>query len=203
MVKKFSDKIVEFLFLRARIVFSMKIYTKGGDQGETGLLGGVRVPKDDLRIQTYGTLDELNAVLGVVLADSSLPTDVRTRLLRVQGELFQLGAELATPRNKKTSASLLDASHVQTLETEIDAMEDSLSPLRTFILPGGVLASAQIHLARTVSRRAERQLITLHRAEPCRSVSLQYLNRLSDYFFVTARFVNHLHGVQDTPWISP
>jgi cob(I)alamin adenosyltransferase len=181
----------------------MKIYTKGGDQGETGLLGGVRVPKDDLRIRTYGTLDELNAVFGLILADSHLPLQVRTRLLRIQGELFQLGAELATPRSKKSGAVVLEITHVQSLENEIDEMELTLSPLQTFILPGGSLASSQIHLARTVSRRAEREMVTLNRAEPLRLVALQYLNRLSDYLFVTARFVNHLQGGVDTPWISP
>ncbi len=181
----------------------MKIYTKSGDQGETGLLGGVRVPKDDLRIRTYGTLDELNAVLGVILADLGLSAEVRLRILRIQGELFQLGAELATPRSKKSSTTLLELSHVQSLEKEIDEMEATLTPLRTFILPGGVEASAHIHLARTVSRRAEREMITLHRAEPLRPVALQYLNRLSDYLFVMARFVNHLQGGVDTPWISP
>lgn len=181
----------------------MKIYTKGGDQGETGLLGGVRVAKDDLRIRTYGTLDELNAVLGLVLADRNLDREVSIRLLRVQGELFQLGAELATPRNKTSSVTLLQNQHVEALEKEIDAMEAALPPLRTFILPGGSLGSAQIHLARTVSRRAERELISLHRAEPLRAEVLRYVNRLSDYLFVTARFVNQSQGGQDTPWISP
>ncbi len=203
MVKMFSDKIVEFLERGATISPKMKIYTKTGDQGETGLLGGVRVPKDDLRIRTYGTLDELNAILGMVLSEPGLQAEVKGRLLRVQGELFQLGAELATPRNKKSTGALIDHPHVLMLEKEIDAMELALAPLQTFILPGGVVASAQIHFARTVSRRAERELITLHRAEPVRNVVLQYLNRLSDYLFVTARFVNCVQGGAETPWLSP
>ena len=181
----------------------MKIYTKSGDQGETGLIGGVRVAKDDHRIRTYGTLDELNAILGMILADASLAQEIRVRILRIQGELFQLGAELATPRNKRSLSALIEASHVSALESEIDVMEASLSPLKTFILPGGTMASSQVHFARTVSRRAERELITLNRAEPCRPVVLQYLNRLSDYLFVTARYVNQVQGGKDTPWISP
>ncbi len=198
-----SDKIVEILFWPATIKRKMKIYTKGGDRGETGLLGGVRVPKDDLRIRTYGTLDELNAGLGMVLADPGLPEVVRLGLSRVQGELFQMGAELATPRNRRGSTALLEEVHVTALEREIDEMEQVLPPLKTFILPGGGMSSALLHVARTVSRRAERELVTLHRAEPVRPVLLQYLNRLSDYLFVVARFLNHVQGKVDTPWISP
>lgn len=180
----------------------MKIYTKVGDKGETSLYGGTRVPKDDLRIRTYGTLDELNSVLGIVLSDPSLSVEIHTRLLRTQGELFQLGAELATPRGKNNASEPLELPHVKQLEEEIDSMEKQLSPLKTFILPGGAPPSAWIHLARTVSRRAERELATLHRSEPVRAVVLQYLNRLSDYLFVTARFANQLAGVKDIPWHS-
>ena len=181
----------------------MKIYTKGGDAGETGLRGGVRVPKDDLRIEAYGTLDELNAVLGGVLAASDVPADLRKMLLRVQGEIFQLGAELASPRGKSSGLALIDLPEIEALEKEIDQMELKLKPLKTFILPGGTPASAQVHFARTVSRRAERKLVTLHRAEPLRPTVLQYVNRLSDALFVVARFLNHVKQVEDIPWIAP
>ena len=182
----------------------MKIYTKGGDQGETSLFGGVRVPKDDLRIRAYGALDELNAVLGLVLSEGEkLPSDIQKALARLQGELFQLGAELATPRGKKVSTQLLEAPHIEALEKHIDSMESELKPLKTFILPGGCKASALAHFARTVSRRAERDLITLNRAEPVRPIVLQYVNRLSDYLFVIARYLNLSAKKDDIPWIAP
>jgi cob(I)alamin adenosyltransferase len=181
----------------------MKIYTKKGDAGETGLYGNVRVPKDDLRIRTYGTLDELNAHLGLTLCDATLAPELGSRILRIQGELFQLGAELATPRGKSTGIKLIDQPEIDLLEKEIDAMEAALSPLKTFILPGGSRSSALLHLARTVSRRAERELVSLHRGEPQRAQVLQYLNRMSDYLFVCARFANHGEHVADVPWTAP
>ena len=181
----------------------MKIYTKGGDAGETALYGGARIQKNALRIQAYGTIDELNAVLGMVVVDEGLPADVKARLLRIQGELFQLGAELATPRDKKLASRLIDSALITLQENEIDEMERALSPLKTFILPGGSQGGAFLHLARTVGRRAEREVVTLHQLEPVRAEVLQYLNRLSDYLFVCARFVNLVGGVADVPWISP
>jgi cob(I)alamin adenosyltransferase len=179
----------------------MKIYTKKGDAGETSLYGGQRVPKDDLRIRTYGTFDEVNAILGIVLTEPGLSEEVSTRLFRMQGELFQLGAELATPRGKSVGIQLIEQSQVDAMEHEIDQMESKLLPLKTFILPGGGRASTWVHLARTVSRRAERDLISLNREEQLRPTILQYVNRMSDYFFVTARFLNFLAGKLDTPWI--
>jgi cob(I)alamin adenosyltransferase len=181
----------------------MKIYTKGGDRGETGLFGGTRVPKDDLRIRTYGTLDEANAALGMAICQEGIPQEVQVRLKRIQGELFQLGAELATPRGKRIGMALIEDAHVEALEKEIDAMEAQLTPLKTFILPGGTAGSSWAHMARTISRRAERELVTLNRAEPMRPVTLHYLNRLSDYLFVTARFLNHSAQVADVPWVAP
>lgn len=181
----------------------MKIYTKKGDAGETGLFGNVRVPKDDLRIRTYGTIDELNATLGLALAESDIPKIVSDRICRLQAELFQLGAELATPRGKSVPTALIQDAHVHEMETEIDQMEGELSPLKTFILPGGSRLSSLLHFARTVSRRAERELISLNRAEPCRPTVLQYMNRLSDYLFVSARYANHLAQVADIPWSPP
>lgn len=179
----------------------MKIYTKTGDQGETGLISGERVPKDHLRLRCYGAVDELNANLGLVLA--TLEDEfLKNALSRIQGELFQIGAELATPRGSKTPSSLVGEENLKHLEDEIDQMEKELSPLKNFILPGGMPVAATLHLARTVSRRTERELITLHRAEPVRQELLQYLNRLSDYFFVASRRVNHIAGVEETPWSS-
>ena len=150
----------------------MKIYTKTGDSGETGLYGGARVLKDNIRIQTYGTLDELNATLGMALAEAGLPPVLQNQLLRIQGELFQLGAELATPTGKTVAISLIEASQIESLENEIDSMEIQLKPLKTFILPGGLKAAAVLHFARTVGRRAERELITLNRSEPVRPIVL-------------------------------
>ncbi len=182
----------------------MKIYTKKGDEGQTGLFGGERVSKDHLRIRAYGTLDELNAALGMALAVQHPGAEVLgVRLLRIQGELFQMGAELATPRGKTVSTDLIGQSHVEQMEIEIDEMERGLEPLKSFILPGGSPLSAHLHFARTVSRRAERELVVLHRAEPLRAELMQYANRMSDYFFVAARFANHVASRADIPWVAP
>jgi cob(I)alamin adenosyltransferase len=185
----------------------MKIYTKRGDEGETGLYGGDRVPKDHLRIRSYGTLDELNASLGVALAalDASAKTasKLAASIIRIQGELFQLGAELATPRGKQMSTQVVSAADIARLETEIDEMEKTLPPLKSFILPGGAPSAAFLHLARTICRRAEREIVILHRAEPLPPTPLQYVNRLSDYLFVAARFLNHGAGQADLPWTAP
>ena len=183
----------------------MKIYTKGGDHGQTGLLGGQRVPKDHLRLHTYGTFDELNAFIGLVLAEPTLGKDssVRVGLARVQSELFQLGAELATPPGKPVSTRLIQPEEIARLEREIDAMEAKLPPLHSFILPGGSKAAAHLHLSRTVCRRAERELVVLNRSEPVRAEVLGYVNRLSDYLFVAARYANHELSVSDVPWTAP
>ena len=178
----------------------MKIYTKKGDAGETGLFGNIRVPKDDARIQTYGTFDELNAIIGLVIAEGELPKQTSTTLLRIQNELFQLGAELATPRGKTSGVTLIDADRIKELENEIDAMEAKLQPLKTFILPGGAKSSALLHFARTICRRAERSLISLNRADSVRAEVLQYVNRLSDHLFVCARFANASQKVNDVAW---
>ena len=181
----------------------MKIYTKGGDAGETGLYGGDRVPKDHHRIRTYGTLDELNSALGLAQAAGGLPGELAARLGRIQGELFQLGAELATPRGKEVKTAAIDDPHIALLESEIDSMEAALEPLKTFILPGGSPGASFLHLARSISRRAERELVSLNRAEPTRTAVMKYVNRLSDYLFVCARFANHLAKTRDIPWIAP
>ncbi len=184
----------------------MKIYTKSGDQGETALLGGNRVQKSHPRVSTYGTLDEGNSMIG--LAISFLPpeaTHTLARLNRIQNELFVLGSELATQAGAKSSISLLGASSVQQLESEIDEMETSLEPLKNFILPSGSSAGSALHLARTVIRRAERECVELKVSlnEEVRPEVIHYLNRLSDYLFVAARFVNKNLKKPETIWIAP
>ncbi len=178
----------------------MKIYTKTGDKGETGLIGGVRVPKDHLRIEVYGTLDELNSHLGITLTELSKDSPLRAPLTAIQRSVFDLGSELATPPGAKTSSTLIGNNETLTLEQCIDQFETQLEPLKQFILPGGCRAAAQLHLARTVSRRAERTAVHLHHLEPLRAEVLNYLNRLSDFLFVSARLANHLAGVVEEKW---
>ncbi|HEX3658850.1 MAG TPA: cob(I)yrinic acid a,c-diamide adenosyltransferase [Pirellulales bacterium] len=177
----------------------MKIYTKTGDDGQTGLFGGPRVAKDAPRIEAYGTVDELNAVLGIARC-AQLPADVDALLARVQHELFDLGAELATPDPAKFNMRGLGAAQIQTLEQAIDTFEAELAPLKQFILPGGTLGAAQLHLARTVCRRAERRIVALAAVEPIASELVVYLNRLGDLLFVLARLANARAGQQDVLW---
>jgi cob(I)alamin adenosyltransferase len=181
----------------------MKIYTKTGDDGTTGLYGGERVGKDHPRIATCGAVDELNAVLGGALC-LTLEPDSATILAKVQHDLFALGAELATPRHhadKLTARSTgLSNDDIAALERVIDQKEALLPPLKQFILPGGSEAAARLHWARAVCRRAERALVALHRDQPVRQEILIYVNRLSDLLFVLARFANHHLGRDDVPW---
>jgi cob(I)alamin adenosyltransferase len=179
----------------------LKIYTKTGDDGTTGLLGSKRVAKDDPRIDAYGTVDELNAVLGIARA-TGFDAEVDTILEQVQNELFTLGSALADPDPSGPFHALVKPELAEGLERRIDALESKLPPLTRFILPGGSAASAQIHLARTVCRRAERLVVKLGH-EPGEHVPetvIVYLNRLSDALFVIARYVNRLAGVDDVPW---
>jgi cob(I)alamin adenosyltransferase len=175
----------------------MKIYTKTGDKGETGLFGGVRVRKDDIQVEAYGTIDELNALLGVARA-SLESVEVAEKLRHIQDELFTLGAEVACAKGKtdRLKMHLVDEEAIQRLESWIDESESALPPLREFVLPDGTLGGAHLHLARTVARRAERRCWTLE----LRAEVLIYLNRLSDLLFVLARHVNHLEGAKETPW---
>jgi len=179
----------------------VKIYTKTGDQGWTGLFRGPRVRKDDLRITAYGELDELNAVLGMVRA-ADVPAEVETVLNRVQHELFELGAELATPQAVEAGMATLQPAQVLALEDEIDRWDARLPALQNFILPGGSPAGATLHLARTVCRRVERSVITLQAAEgtAVRPLVVEYLNRLGDALFVLARAANQLAGRPETIW---
>lgn len=168
----------------------MKIYTRGGDKGKTSLFGGQRVSKSAIRLHAYGTLDELNAIIGSAIADGTLPMSTKTQLLRIQSLLFQIGADLATPLDSSANILRMDTSHASTLETWIDEMEAHLTPLTSFILPGGSAAGAKLHEARTVCRRAERWIVELENSEPVTEAVIVIVNRLSDYLFVAARFVN-------------
>jgi cob(I)alamin adenosyltransferase len=185
----------------------MKIYTKTGDDGTTGLIGGGRVRKCDPRIECSGTVDELNAAIG--LAASALATnpvareiDLFAHLRQVQNDLFVIGSHLATPEESPHRSSLpgLDEQMVTRLEMQIDAAETQLPKLRNFILPGGSEAAARLHLARTICRRAERLLVDFSLDRPVPGIVLTYLNRLSDWLFVQARLANHLAGVEDVLW---
>ena len=182
----------------------MKIYTKTGDKGETGLFAGGRVRKDDDRIEAYGTVDELNAMLGLARAEP-LPLEVEQTLLRVQSELFSVGAELATPEPAKHGTALIGDPQIALLEQAIDRMEKSLAPLKHFILPAGSRGACQLHVARGVCRRAERRVVTLANP-PDLQISpriIRYLNRLGDYLFVAARYVNAEAKQPETQWERP
>jgi cob(I)alamin adenosyltransferase len=178
----------------------MKIYTRTGDKGDTSLFGGQRVPKDALRIEAYGTVDELNSLLGIVRSDNAQP-DIDQLLARIQDTLFVLGADLATPRSSlHSSIRRIVPSDATFLEQEIDLFESHLQPLHNFILPGGSPIASRLHFARTVCRRAERQAVRLSHAEDIGDDVVVFLNRLSDLLFVLARFANHAGNVPETPW---
>ncbi|HVT57795.1 MAG TPA: cob(I)yrinic acid a,c-diamide adenosyltransferase [Thermoanaerobaculia bacterium] len=180
-----------------------RVYTRTGDDGTTGLGGGRRVPKDSARIAAYGTVDELNSTLGVVLAAGP---DARLGpvLARIQNELFNLGSDLCVPEEDKAQLAVpvIEQRHVEALEELMDELNEELGPLANFILPGGSLAAAHLHVARTVCRRAERQLVSLSRLESIGPWTLRYLNRLSDALFVMARFENRGKGISDLLWNS-
>lgn len=180
-----------------------RIYTRTGDEGDTGLFGGGRVPKSDIRVRAYGEVDELNAALGCVLARLTGDHDeVRERLSVIQGDLFALGAHLATPPDARSRGHLppLPTGRPGEFEDWIDEADRELDPLRSFILPGGSNAGAALHLARTVCRRAERAVVALARDGEIDPAIIVYLNRLSDLLFSLARLVNHRAGEPETPW---
>ena len=176
-----------------------RIYTRGGDAGETSLGDGARVRKDDLRVEAFGTVDEANAAVG--LARLSSAGEIDAMLARIQNDLFDLGADLCTPEDGRRAAGALriQASQVARLEQEIDALNAALKPLDSFVLPGGSPAAAHLHLARTVTRRAERLVVALAAREAVNPEALKYLNRLSDHFFVLSRHVND-KGASDVLW---
>jgi cob(I)alamin adenosyltransferase len=179
-----------------------RIYTKTGDQGQTHLAGGQRVPKDALRIECYGTVDELNAFVGMACIDASESVPVLAPiLLRVQHELFNLGSILATkPEDVHPKQARITDAEIRQLEIEIDRMNADLAPLRSFVLPGGTRLNTELHVCRTVCRRAERLAVGLAREEQIPPEIIQYLNRLSDAFFVWSRWVNHSLGVSEILW---
>jgi len=179
----------------------MKIYTRGGDTGETSLFGGERVRKSAPRVSAYGEVDELNSVVGVARAEIS-HGDLRAKLETIQSSLFDLGGELATPDARAKAGPRVADADVAELERWIDALETELEPLRNFILPGGSRAASLLHLARTVCRRAERAVIALAECEEIEALSIRYLNRLSDLLFVMARVENRRAGVAEPQWIG-
>ena len=171
-----------------------KIYTKTGDDGTTGLGDGKRVAKDSARVAAYGTVDELNSAIGVVLAQE-IPAPVRETLTQAQHDLFDLGGELCIP-----GMAMVDDADVTRLESMLDAFNETLPPLKDFILPGGGMPAAHCHLARTICRRAEREVITLARSEVVRGEAIRYLNRLSDLLFVLARVLARESGHGEVLW---
>jgi cob(I)alamin adenosyltransferase len=188
-----------------------RVYTRRGDQGDTNLVGGARAPKDAPRLEAYGTVDELNAALGVVRAENAPHRDrvpacaeLDAILRRLQNELFDLGAELATPAD-----AFVEGMHrtteadVTRLETVLDRCQAELAPLESFVLPGGGLVSAHLHVARTICRRAERDVLRLMRVESVSAAPLAYLNRLSDLLFVLSRWIGHHLGEAELLWERP
>lgn len=181
---------------------SFKIYTKTGDKGQTSLIGGTRVPKSHIRIESYGTVDELNSYLGLV-TDFCDNSKINLWLREIQDRLFTLGAALATTPEKEVKMKLPDLhySDVEWLESCIDEMNEVLPEMRSFILPGGHQGASACHIARCICRRAERLCVDMReREEEVSDIILQYLNRLSDFLFVLARYITHINGKEEIPW---
>ena len=193
----------ESTFNEPRVALN-RIYTRTGDSGDTALVGGQRVPKDNLRIEVYGTVDELNAFIGAArITAESLPAvgELAVILKRIQHELFNLGSILATlPANVHPKQPRITDAEITQLEQEIDKANAVLAPLRSFVLPGGSRIDAELHICRTVCRRAERLLVSLARVENVPDDAVRYLNRLSDAFFVWSRWSNHALGASETLW---
>ena len=188
------------LFILSPYLVGMKIYTKTGDQGTTGLFGGKRVSKSNIRINAYGTVDELNSWIGL-LRDQEVNRKRANVLVEIQDRLFTVGSILATePNNSKVKIPSLSASDIEYLEKEIDLMESALEPMKSFILPGGHPAVSFCHITRTVCRRAERLTVELNDDEPIDAIVIQYLNRLSDYLFVLSRKMGTELKIVETPW---
>ena len=181
---------------------AMKIYTRTGDQGTTSLFGNQRVPKCDLRIGAYGTIDELNALFGLARAQGP-SVRLGEILERLQNQLFDLGAELASPDPSGRNTDFLQDAVIAEQEMWMDAFDQELPPLTTFVLPGGTQTAALLHMARTVCRRAEREIVDLSQTAPVREIVLKYVNRTSDLLFMMARIANAEAGVSDVPWKKP
>lgn len=181
----------------------MKIYTKTGDSGQTAFFGGERVSKSNIRIDAYGTIDELNCYIGLALTEVSAP-DIRKVLERIQNQLFVTGSDLATPdneKNKKLNITRTPESFIKQAEADIDFFNDQLDDLKNFILPGGSKSAVYLHICRTVARRAERKVVALNEQVKIGNNIIIFLNRLSDLFFVLSRFENKVSNIPDTKWI--
>lgn len=179
----------------------MKIYTKGGDKGQTSLYGGRRISKDDIRIESYGTIDELNSHAGHLISVVPSGFDQIGLLIEIQNRLFTIGSNLASDPKKDLPVPDLNEEDVLKLENAMDNMDASLAPLRAFVLPGGSVANSVAHVCRTVTRRAERRMISLAAVEEVNPILIKYVNRLSDYFFVVSRYIAHQLGHQETEWV--
>lgn len=182
------------------MVVLSRIYTRSGDDGTTGLGSGERVLKSDLRVEAFGTIDEANACIGLARLQGGESQKLDAMLARIQNDLFDLGADLCTINARKGEALRIVDAQVERLEHEIDEVNAGLQPLRSFVLPGGSKLAAHLHLARTVTRRAERLMVALHQAEKLNAPALKYVNRLSDFLFVAARFANS-QGEGDVLWV--
>ena len=181
----------------------MKIYTRTGDSGTTGLFGGDRVNKDHLRIEAYGTIDETNSYLGLARSHSNNHPEhqyLDQLLHKIQSELFILGADLATPHPTRVEVPRIEEPHVIAIEQEIDKLQDALPALKHFILPGGTVLASTLHIARTLCRRAERRTVSLQQEETVNNLAITYMNRLSDLLFVLARWVNIQMGISEERW---
>ncbi|MFV0592176.1 MAG: cob(I)yrinic acid a,c-diamide adenosyltransferase [Draconibacterium sp.] len=178
-----------------------KIYTKTGDDGTTGLVGGTRVKKYASRLEAYGTIDELNSVLGVIRS-LDIPQEITELLIRIQNKLFNIGSRLASDEkgDEITFGLAVQKEDIEVLEKAIDQYQEELPELRNFILPGGELSVAQCHVARTICRRAERRIVEFSEQENVQPELIKYINRLSDYLFVLARYLGHKKGIDETPW---
>jgi cob(I)alamin adenosyltransferase len=180
----------------------MKIYTKAGDKGQTSLIGGTRVPKHHVRIEAYGTVDELNSWLGVI-RDSINEEKTKLFLIQIQNQLFTIGSHLASdPDKSKMKLPEITEEHVRALENEMDAIDSLVPPMKHFVLPGGNIAVSRCHVARCVCRRAERCIIHLSETAPVDELLIRYINRLSDYLFMLSRKLTHDLGAEEIPWIS-
>lgn len=180
----------------------MKIYTKTGDKGDTGLFGGERVSKDSLRINSYGTIDELNSHIGLAVTEVK-DGEIKDLLVRIQNQLFNIGSDLATPdteKNKKLNIPRITEEDFNLLEKEIDRFEQRNDELKQFILPGGSKGAAHLHVCRTVCRRGERLVVSLSKTDKINQNIIVYLNRLSDLLFVLARYENKINGIEDIKW---
>ena len=179
----------------------MKIYTKTGDQGKTSLFGKARVDKDDIRIESYGTVDELNSQIGLLLSEVTDP-EITEFLQKIQSKLFDIGSNLAADPTNNYPLPEIVPENTMTLERAIDKMNETLEPLKTFILPGGSKSNAVCHVCRTVCRRSERRVVTLSKVAEVKPEIIIYLNRLSDYLFVLSRYILSAEGKDEIPWVA-